>query len=578
MLGKNLSVEGLMWKLSRMALLIAVICLPSKSQCGTTCGVVRHDPLSEADKALRAADFVKAADLYRLDLASHPENADLTIGLVHALLHQQKVQEAEDAVKASLAQTPNTAALITLRGEVEYRQGTPWTAAESALTSLKLDPCNPRTRLLLADLDRLNSLYAASRVYLEDAHRLDPADPEIRQEWIGTLPLKQRIVEMEAYLSAPMGDDEDDTRHMRQSLERLKKMLTEPHKGCHLVSPVATTEIPFDPIMYGAMHRRGYGLDVKLNGHNSLLQIDTGADGLLITRSVAKHAGITPFSATEMEGVGDQGYKPGYSAYANSIRIGNLEFQDCPVRVMDSRGALEDVDGLIGMDVFSRFLVTLDYPKHKLLLGPLPQRPGESAAELTLKTNDVEPDDSEDAEEPAQAGKRGGSPADSAATTAAKSAAPVDKPHGPHDRYIAPEMKDYTKIYRVGHLLILPAGLNFEKIRRFVLDTGAWTTSISPLAAREVTKVHSDDNLHVKGISGDVNQVFLADKITFRFAQLSQQGDSVVAFDSSRLSKSTGLELSGFLGASTLNHLTIHIDYRDGLVKFDYDPKHDYNY
>jgi hypothetical protein len=75
-----------------------------------------------------------------------------------------------------------------------------------------------------------------------------------------------------------------------------------------------------------------------------------------------------------------------------------------------------------------------------------------------------------------------------------------------------------------------------------------------------------------------VNQVFLADKITFRFAQLSQQGDSVVAFDTSRLSKSTGLELSGFLGASTLNHLTIHIDYRDGLVKFDYDPKHDYNY
>lgn len=570
--------EGNMRCLSRFALLVAMICLPVKSLCATTCNVVRHDPLSEADKALRAADFVKAADLYQADLANQPESAALTSGLVHALLHQQKVQEAEDAVKAALTKTPNSPALITLRGEVEYRQGTPWTAADSAFTSLKLDPCNPRTRLLLADLDRLNSLYASSRAQLEDAHRLDPADPEIRQEWIGTLPLKQKIAELEAYLSAPMGDDEDDTRHLRQYLESLKKMLAEPHKGCHLVSPVTTTEIPFDPIMYDAVHRRGYGLDVKLNGHNSLLQIDTGADGLLITRSVAKHAGIKPFSETEMSGIGDQGFKAGYSAYADSIRIGNLEFQDCTVEVMDSRGALEDVDGLIGMDVFLRFLVTLDYPKRKLLLGPLPQRPGESGSELTLKTSDVEPDDFEDAEEPAQAGKQENSAASSAATAAAKSAAPVDKPHGPYDRYIAPEMKDYTKIYRVGHLLILPAGLNFEKIRLFVLDTGAWATTISPLAAREVTKVHSDDNLQVKGISGDVKKVFLADKITFRFAQLSQKADGVVAFDTSRLSKNAGLELSGFLGASTLNHLTIHIDYRDGLVKFDYDPKHDYNY
>jgi tetratricopeptide (TPR) repeat protein len=565
--------------LSQFALLIAVVCLPAKSLCSSTCSVQKHDPLSEADKALRAADFVKAASLYQSELTSHPENADLTIGLVHALLHQQKVQEAEDAVKAALSNTPNSAALITLRGEVEYRQGTPWTAAESAITSLKLDPCNPRTRLLLSDLDRLNSLYATSRALLQDAHRLDPADPEIRLEWIGTLPLKRQITELEAYLSAPMGDDADDTRHLRQDLERMKKKLVEPHKGCHLVSPVATTEIPFDPIMHDATHRRGFGLDVKLNGHNSLLEIDTGAGGLLITRSAAKHAGIKPFSATEMGGVGDEGYKPGYSAYADSIRIGNLEFQDCPVSVMDSRGALEDADGLIGMDVFSRFLVTLNYPMHRLLLGPLPQRPGESGADLTLKTNDEETDDSEDAEEPAKAEKQENSAANSgAATTTQRNAAPIDKPHGPYDRYIAPEMKDYTRIYRVGHLLILPAGLNFEKIRLFVLDTGAWATTISPIAAREVTKVHSDDNLHIRGISGDVKQAFRADNITFRFAQLSQKVEGVVAFDNSRLSKDAGIELSGFLGASTLNHLTIHIDYRDGLVKFDYDPKHDYNF
>jgi hypothetical protein len=38
------------------------------------------------------------------------------------------------------------------------------------------------------------------------------------------------------------------------------------------------------------------------------------------------------------------------------------------------------------------------------------------------------------------------------------------------------------------------------------------------------------------------------------------------------------MEISGFLGANTLDQLTIHIDYRDGLVKFDYDPNRGYRY
>ncbi|MGD0548136.1 MAG: tetratricopeptide repeat protein, partial [Terracidiphilus sp.] len=251
-------IKGNTRNLSRFALLFAVIYHPVIAPSATTCSVVKHEPLSEADKALRAADFIKAAGLYQSDLAGHPENTDLTVGLVHALLRQQKVQEAEDAVKAALAKVPNSAALITLRGEVEYRQGTPWIAGESAFVSLKLDPCNPRTRLLLADLDRLSSLYAASRAQLEDAHRLDPADPDIRREWIGTISLKERITELEAYLSSPMGDDEDDVRHMRQNLERLKKLVTEPHKACHLVSPVESTEIPFDPIIYSATVTRNH--------------------------------------------------------------------------------------------------------------------------------------------------------------------------------------------------------------------------------------------------------------------------------------------------------------------------------
>ncbi len=105
------------------------------------------------------------------------------------------------------------------------------------------------------------------------------------------------------------------------------------------------------------------------------------------------------------------------------------------------------------------------------------------------------------------------------------------------------------------------------------MDTGAWETMISPQAAREITKVYSNSSIEVEGISGRVDKLYSADKVIFDFANLSQATYNVFAFDTSKISKNAGLEISGFIGANTLQQLTIHIDYRDGLVKFDYGPK-----
>jgi predicted aspartyl protease len=570
-----------------LLLIFAVLCLPANFLFAVSCSVVQSHQSSEAEKALLAADYAKAAGLYQTDLASHPGDAELTAGLVRALLHQQKVREAADAVKASLAAAPNSAALISLRGEVEYRQGTPWIAVRSAIESEKLDPCYPRNHLLVADLERLSSMYASSRKEIDVAHKLDPFDPDIRAAWIHTLSLKQRIAEAEAFLSAPTGNDEEDLRHWMLYLANLKKSETEPHKACHLVSATTATEIPFVRLMEDAERVRAFGLDVKLNGHSARLEVDTGASGLLVSRSVAKHADLKPFSQAEMSGIGDHGDKDGYTAYADSIRIGNLEFQDCEVDVLDSRN-VADEDGLIGMDVFSHFLVTLDYPMRKLLLGPLPPRPGENAAEApALKTSDADGDDSDesagDSKQTVQdkaiaKGTESGSAAVAASGASHDTAAKKAGSHGPHDRYIAPEMKDYTPVYRVGHELILPAALNGNKLKLFILDTGAWATTISPQAAREVTNVSREYDYDVQGISGKVEKVYTASEVTFNFANLSQKVHEVVAFDTSRISKHSDMEISGFIGATTLNLLTIHIDYRDGLVKFDYDPNRGYRF
>jgi hypothetical protein len=532
------------------------------SALAVTCPVVPAHALSEADQAFLHSDYGRAVTLYQEQLRQKPNDDVPAAGLVRAFLGQQKVKDADDVVQKALVQSPKSAILLTSLGEVQYREGTPWLAAATAAAAMKLDPCYPQLRLLNARLLRLNSNYASSAKEINTARALSPHDPQIDRLWLETLPLKQRITELETYLANDNGEDTEAVKGLHFYLEYLKQLAIEPHKACRLVSNTETATIPFAPMMRDATHIRAFGLDVKFNNHNARLQIDTGASGLTISRSVAERAGLKLFSHGQLGGVGSQGGQAAYIAYADDIQIGSLEFRDCAVDVLDRRNVVDD-DGLLGTDVLAGFVVTLDYPMRKLLLAPLPPRPDE--------TTPVKP---------ALETERGRGDEDSTAITAqaAHTTSPAAIQRVLHDRYIAPEMKNWTPVYRSGHLLLLPASLNYLKQKMFILDSGAFSTSISPDVAREVTKVHTDDYLQVKGISGKVDRVYTAEKITFRFANISQEVQDVVAFESPSISKSAGMDISGFIGITALGQMTISIDYRDALMKFAYDPNRGFRF
>jgi hypothetical protein len=210
-----------------------------------------------------------------------------------------------------------------------------------------------------------------------------------------------------------------------------------------------------------------------------------------------------------------------------------MEFRNCPVEFLEKRGRL-DIDGLIGGDFFSKYLVTLDFITQNLQLDPLPPRPDEQA-----KTENDED-------------------------------APVF-----HDRYTAPAMKDWTRVYRQGHLMLTQVSLGKATDKLFLIDTGAGLMSISPAAAREVTKVDGGSDVEVFGVSGQVDKVYSTRNFDLIFGGLKQRVDSMTAFDTTSLSEDVGVEVSGFLGAPVLNRMILRIDYRDNLVKFDYDPAKD---
>jgi predicted aspartyl protease len=312
---------------------------------------------------------------------------------------------------------------------------------------------------------------------------------------------------------------------------------------------------------------RGYGLSVTVNGAKSKLLLDTGASGILINRNLAEKAGLSRFSDVDLRGIGDKGNRSGYTALANSFKIGELEFQDCPVRVLDQRSVVGE-DGLIGADVFSRFLVDIDFPKEKLRLTELPKRPDETSKTITLQSNEDEASEEENNKDKAVSG-----PASNPASPNPSSKPAAPAPSGPQDRYIAPEMKSYSQVYRFGHSLLVPTMIGDTPVKLFLLDTGSLTNQITPSAAGEVTKVHGDSRTIVKGISGSVKNVYRADKAVIQFGHLRQENQDLLAFDLKPISDKISTEVSGILGFSMLHLLEIKIDYRDGLVDFEYNPR-----
>jgi hypothetical protein len=135
-------------------------------------------------------------------------------------------------------------------------------------------------------------------------------------------------------------------------------------------------------------------------------------------------------------------------------------------------------------------------------------------------------------------------------------------------------MKDWDRVWRSGHDLMVSVGLNSATgpRRLFLLDTGSSLDLISPDAAREVGKVSKGSYVNVVGISGKVDKTWTTGPMKLYFSHLVAPNMGMISIDTSNLARGSGTELSGLIGAPTLHQLTFSIDYRDNLVNFSYDP------
>jgi tetratricopeptide (TPR) repeat protein len=524
------------------------------------------DPaVAAADQLYRAGKFAEAETSYQALLKTDSKLVPAQVGLVRAMLRQQKIDEALESVNAALTAQPDSAALLAAGGDVQFRRGEMSPAELSYLTAKKHDPKEVHAYLGLARLYRSYSLYGTAYGELQIAHEIAPDDVEVQRAWLGMLPRKERLAALEAYLSGSHPDDEEDTKRMTEYLEFLKATADKPVHACKLVSRVEQTETKLETVYAQDGRRiRGVGLSVKLNDRTVRLLLDTGAGGIMVSTKIAEKAGLTRVSALHYGGIGDKGLQSGYTAVADHIRVGELEFQDCVVAVSDQR-SLADEDGLIGADVFGSYLIDLDLPGERLKLSPLPKRPEDAVAPKSLNSEGEEQANAEQKDDTATEQTPSGQKSSTPDSQASR--------RMPKDRYIAPEMVSWTKVFRFGHAILVPTSVNESKPMLFGLDTGAFTNILSLRAGRQVAKVSSDYRDRVGGLNGEVNKVYSAEKATLTFGHFRQSNQGIVTLDLSNVSRQTGTEVSGFLGFAMLGRLELKLDYRDGLVDFEYDPK-----
>ena len=512
----------------------------SASPSQAACKIDKSAP-TDADIAFFRQDFKKAETLYAAAYAKDPSDSHSRELQIDSLLGQGKLDDARKLADAWTASETKDPFAILAAADVRHTEGDWLEAYALDLKALKINPCLAEGYDSLGDYESLAGFRAAAHKHYTLAHQLSPNNENFRLDWIEGLGEAEEIQAAKDYLHDSKSIDEKSRKTAEDEYARRAARAA---KRCELGSVNGPARIPMTPIYGPTVGVKAWGLEIAFNGKKRTLQIDTGASGFTLTQSEGANLNLPRVDIGRVGGIGSEGSTGVDIAYADSVRIGGLEFQSCPVEILHKTGAmggstmmgerLDDIDGLVGSDIFSRYLVTLDYIHHEVRLDPLPQPPGATvpAAQLDALGGRTDPDWMK------------------------------------VDRYIAPTMQSWTKVYRRGHELIMPTYIsNGEKRgvpRLFMIDTGADSNLIDIGTAKEITHASENTMTSIGGLSGKEDKVFEAGKFTLDFAGLRLPVRSMDAID---LSKFNGV--LGFLGYPTLEQLVMHIDYRDNLVLFE---------
>jgi tetratricopeptide (TPR) repeat protein len=521
---------------SSLLLCLAVAPLTANAQAPAKqhCSVEPARALTDADNAYIAGNASAAEALWTAQLTSSPSLVSYA-GVIRSQLQQNKLDEGLTTSKAVIAAFPNSSEAYTLAGDVLIRVGHIPEASIAFSKALSLDQCSARAHLGWGRVNGMLSHHDIEAHELAAAHALSPNDPEITVAWLEARPILDRAAPLTTLLAAHPNLPPDTIARLTTELAILDQ-----HKFCTPTETSSNAKLLLQPIAFEARYTRGWAFKMNINGNGlGLVELDSSVSGIILNPKDAAKAGVHPLgptSATEA-----------YTAVADRIRIGDLEYRDCPVRVAPAN-QLADANSLIGTDFFRANLIHIDYVAQTVTLTPLPS--------------------------PLTPGN------------------PVDK---------SAAAQEWTPVYVSGSTLLVPTLIDKQGPFLFVLDTGSWSSILSPSIVSHLTMSTSDSTIdrigyagdfvkikpHEGGINTDRADIYGPDakllKVTrpvklpyFRFAKSELADTSIASFSLTPISHNAGVEISGFLGFRVLQQFSIDLNYRDGLARIVFDQNRRY--
>ena len=475
------------------------------------------DLAAQAQRELYAGRNDYAAVLFQKLIDQDPAQGEAYDGAVRALLRAHRSHDAYTAAALGLQKAPQTAGAQAAAGSAAFRRGDVVQAEQYYRAALKIDPKNPGALVGLASIYSMVSKFKLAHDLMLEAYRYAPDDPGLMLAKANSLKGAEHIAALEKVL-AIYDPESDQARGLRSHIaidravgDRKIRSLTSPYEG---------SSVKLIRLMNGSHHSRGMGLRVRFNQREATLMLDTGASGISLSPKLAEKAGLEVLGheSSETKGIGDERGQDTLEYLASEVGIGDVTFANYPVTVFRS-AKTSDFDGLIGADVFQRFIVGIDFVGMQITLDPRP------------KVDPASSDEPEDAD---------GKPA-----------------------------PGFYRAMRFGDHLTIFTSVNEQPAKLFLIDSGASSNLIDEDVARDSAPVHRDDRIAVQGIQGKVEKSSLTGHVSLVFAGFRHDNPDLIAINFDKISDSAGVGVAGILGMPVLGQLKLTIDYRNGTIRFE---------
>jgi hypothetical protein len=124
-----------------------------------------------------------------------------------------------------------------------------------------------------------------------------------------------------------------------------------------------------------AIHNNHVFVDVEVDGHPLRFMLDTGGVNL-VAAAAARRIGLASLGAIEARGPGGESVASGFARVERLVIGGAVALERQLLRVLDMPGFDDvegvQVDGVLGVELFKRLVVQIDYARRELLLADSP--------------------------------------------------------------------------------------------------------------------------------------------------------------------------------------------------------------